>query len=146
MKSKIPEYQKTMILTIRRSIIQLFLLLPMFSFSQSNFEKTVQAGGVIINGLSFLKGNKQASTDKTQVMLCIKNKLSEKIAFTIKGKDKEDNEIKKDMVVQNDGKECFFEIPKGIYSYEVLLPNKEIFKKGEYRFEDDITITIKKEE
>src|SRR6218665_3016550 len=127
----------------KKYIFQLLLLLPLFSFCQSNFEKTVQAGGVIINGLSFLKGNKQVSTDKPLIMLCIKNKLSEKIAFSIKGKDKEDNEIKKDMVVQNDGKECFFEIPKGIYTYEVLLPNKETFKKGEYKFDDDITITIK---
>lgn len=142
MKSNIP----TITLSSKKHIIHLFFLLPVFSFSQSNFEKTVQAGGVIINGLSFLKGSKQTSTDKTLILLCIKNKLSEKIAFSIKGKDKEDNEIKKDMVIQNDGKECFFEIPKGIYTYEVVLPNKEIFKKGEYKFDDDITITIKKDE
>lgn len=141
MKSNI----QTITLRSKKYIIQL-LLLPLFSFSQSNFEKTVQAGGVIINGLSFLKGNKPTSTDKTVILLCIKNKLSEKIAFNIKGKDKEDNEIKKDMVIQNDGKECFFELPKGIYTYEVVLPNKEIFKKGEYKFDDDITITIKKDE
>ena len=124
----------------------LFIIIhPFFSFSQSDFEKTLQAGGAIINGLSFLRGNK-ATNNKTVLMLCVKNKLQEKITFKITGKDKDDNEIRKDLVIQNDGKECFLEIPKGVYTYEVLLPNKETFKKGEYKFEEDVTITIKKEE
>ncbi len=120
-------------------------ILPYFCFSQSDFEKTIQAGSVLVNGLSFLKGNK--STDnKTSLMLCIKNKLSDKITFKITGKDKDDNDVKKDMVIQNNGKECLFEIPKGVYTYEVILANKDTFKKGEYKFDEDITVTIKKEE
>lgn len=130
---------------MKKYIIQLFILLPLFSFSQSDFEKTIQAGGIIINGLSFLKGNKPASDNKLTLMLCVKNKLDEKINFKILGQDKEGNEIKKDLVIAIDSKECFLEIPKGIYTYEVLLTNKETFKKGEYKFDDDITITIKKE-
>jgi hypothetical protein len=55
------------------------------------------------------------------------------------------NQPVRDIVIQNDGKECFLEIPKGIYTYEVLLSNKDTFKKGEYKFDDDITIIIKKE-
>ncbi|TBX70923.1 hypothetical protein EZL74_00030 [Flavobacterium silvisoli] len=120
-------------------------ILPYFSFSQSDFEKTIQAGSVLVNGLSFLKGNKFAD-NKTSLMLCIKNKLSDKITFKITGKDKDDNDVKKDMVIQNNGKECLFEIPKGVYTYEVILANKDIFKKGEYKFDGDITITIKKDE
>jgi len=123
----------------------LLMALPLFSFSQSDFEKTIQAGSVLVNGLSFLKGNK-SSDDKTVLMLCIKNKLSDKITFKIAGKDKEDNDVKKDMVIQNNGKECLFEIPKGVYTYEVILANKDTFKKGEYKFDEDITITIKKDE
>jgi len=123
----------------------LLMALPLFSFSQSDFEKTIQAGSVLVNGLSFLKGNK-SSDDKTVLMLCIKNKLSDKITFKITGKDKEDNDVKKDMVIQNNGKECLFEIPKGVYTYEVILANKDTFKKGEYKFDEDITITIKKDE
>lgn len=129
---------------MKKYIIQLLILLPLLSFSQSNFEKTIQAGGVIINGLSFLKGNKPVS-DKLVVMLCVKNKLEEKINFKIAGQDKDGNEIKKDLVIQIDGKECFLEIPKGIYTYEVILSNRDTFKKGEYKFDDDTTITIKKE-
>ncbi len=126
--------------------IFIFFIIPLFSFSQSDFEKTIQAGGIIINGLSFLKNNKPSqNTNKMVLVLCVKNKLEEKITFKIIGKDLEDNEVKKDLVIQNDGKECFLEIPKGIYTYEVILSNKETFKKGEYKFDDDITVTIKKE-
>jgi hypothetical protein len=126
--------------------IFIFFIIPLFSFSQSDFEKTIQAGGIIINGLSFLKNNKPSqNTNKMVLVLCVKNKLEEKITFKIIGKDLEDNEFKKDLVIQNDGKECFLEIPKGIYTYEVILSNKETFKKGEYKFDDDITVTIKKE-
>lgn len=130
---------------MKKYILHLILIIPLFSFSQSNLEKTIQAGGVIINGLSFLKGGKSDSDNKSAIMLCVKNKLEEKITFKIVGKDKEDNEIKKDLVIQIDGKECFLEIPKGIYTYEVVLTNKDIFKKGEYKFDDDINITIKKD-
>lgn len=126
--------------------IFIFFIIPLFSFSQSDFEKTIQAGGIIINVLSFLKNNKPSqNTNKMVLVLCVKNKLEEKITFKIIGKDLEDNEVKKDLVIQNDGKECFLEIPKGIYTYEVILSNKETFKKGEYKFDDDITVTIKKE-
>ena len=98
----------------------IFLIFPIISFSQSDFEKTIQAGSVIINGLNFLKSNKTPSNNKMVLMLCVKNKLEEKVTFKIIGKDLDDNDIKKDLVIQNDGKECFLEIPKGIYTYEVL--------------------------
>lgn len=130
---------------MKKYFLIIITAIPLFSFSQSDFEKTIQAGGALINGLSFLKGNK-SSDNKTILMLCVKNKLQEKITFKIIGKDKDDNDIKKDLVIQNDGKECFLEIPKGVYTYEVLLNNKETFKKGEYKFDGDITITIKREE
>lgn len=130
---------------MKKYFLLLLTLIPICSFSQSDLEKTIQAGGALINGLSFLKGNKNPD-NKTVLTLCVKNKLQEKITFKITGKDKEDNDIKKDLVIQNDGKECLLEIPKGVYTYEVLLTNKETFKKGEYKFDDDITITIKKEE
>lgn len=128
-----------------KKYIVLLILLPLFSFPQSNLEKTIQAGGVIINGLSFLKGNKSSPVTKSVIVVCVKNKLEEKITFKIVGRDKEDNEIKKDLVIQVDSKECYLEIPKGIYTYEVLLTNKDTFKKGEYKFDEDTTITIKKE-
>ena len=69
--------------------------------------------------------------------------MVDKITFRIVGKNEEGDEIKKELVVQKDGKECLFELSKGIYTYEVVLPNKEIYKKGEYKFNEDVVITIK---
>jgi len=49
----------------------------------------------------------------------------------------------KSLVIQKDGKECLLDIPVGIYTYEIVLPNKEIYKRGEYRFDESMTITVK---
>ena len=32
-----------------------------------------------------------------------------------------------------------------IYTYEIDLSNKEVYKKGEYKFNEEITITVKDE-
>ena len=116
------------------------------SFSQSDVDKILKGGEIIVNGLSFLKKDKseaKESNSKIIESVCIKNKLTDKITFIISGKDAEDNTIKKEMVIQKDGKECVFELPKGIYTYEIVLANKEIYKKGEYKFNEEITITVK---
>jgi hypothetical protein len=127
----------------------LFLLLMFFSFSafsQSDVEKILKGGEIIVNGLSFLKKDKSESKETNSKVIesvCIKNKLTDKITFIISGKDAEDNTIKKEMVIQKEGKECVFELPKGIYTYEIVLANKEVYKKGEYKFNEEITITVK---
>jgi len=130
----------------------LFIIISLNFFSyahpQSDFEKTLKAGEVLVNGLSFLKNGKsetKSSDSKIIESVCIKNKLAEKITFIITGKDADDSIVKKEMVIQKEGKECVFELPKGIYNYEIILSNKEIYKKGEYRFIEDVTITIKAE-
>lgn len=71
--------------------------------------------------------------------------MLEKINVKFSGKDKAGAVVYKELVVPNDGKECVFEIPKGIYTYEIILSNKEIYQKGEYKFEEEITITVKKD-
>ncbi|WP_395043676.1 hypothetical protein [Flavobacterium sp.] len=131
--------------------IKIFLILFFTSslcFSQSNLEKVLRSGEVIITGLSFLKATKtEAKPNDVKFIesLCIKNKLSDKITFSIVGTDQEDNVVKKELVIQKDGKECVFELPKGIYTYEIVLANKEVFKKGEYKFDEQLTITVKLE-
>lgn len=128
------------------------LLTPLFfiynSYSQSDIEKILKGGEIIVNGLTILKNNKSETKNTNSKIIesvCVKNKLTEKITFSFVGKDEEDNVVKKELVIQKDGKECVFELPKGIYTYEIVLPNKEVFKKGEYKFNEEITITVKQE-
>ena len=129
-------------------IIVLIFLCNNFIYSQSDIQNILKGGDIIVNGLSFLKGNKSETKNtnsKVVESICVKNKLTDKITFSFVGKDEEDNVVKKELVIQKDGKECVFELPKGIYTYEIILPNKEVFKKGEYKFNEEITITVKQE-
>lgn len=121
-------------------------LITITSYSQTDVDKILKGGEIIVNGLSFLKKDKSEAKETNSKIIesvCIKNKLTDKITFIISGKDAEDNTIKKEMVIQKDGKECVFELPKGIYTYEIVLANKEVYKKGEYKFNEEITITVK---
>jgi len=131
-----------------KKIILLLFFINFNVYSQSDIDKILKGGEIIVNGLSFLNGNKSAtksSNSKVVESVCIKNKLTDKITFSLVGKDEEGNVVKKEMVIQKDGKECVFELPKGIYTYEIVLANKEVFKKGEYKFNEEITITVKQE-
>jgi len=124
------------------------ILFPMLSFAQSDIGKVLKGGEIIVNGLSFLRSNKSEAKETNSKVIesvCIKNKLADKITYTMVGKDEEDNVVKKELVIQKDGKECVFDIPKGIYTYEIVLANKEVYKKGEYKFNEEITITVKQE-
>ncbi len=131
-----------------KKFLTALILIPVFSSAQSDIENVLKLGQVIVSGFSIVKATKSATKEdsKTVAVVCIKNKLAEKITFKLSGKDNHEEKIVKELVVQNDGKECVFEIPKGIYAYEVLLANNEVYKKGEYKFEDDIVITVKKED
>lgn len=123
-------------------------MLCMFSSAQSNLEKVLKSGEIVVNGLSFLISNKAASKSSNAKVvegICVKNKLLDKISFSLVGKDEEGTAVKKELVIQKDGKECVFELPKGIYTYEVVLANKEIYKKDEYKFYEELTITVKEE-
>lgn len=122
------------------------ILFPLFLYPQSNIDKILKGGEIIVNGLSILKKDKSEVKEtnfKLIESVCVKNKHTEKITFIINGKDTEDNLIRKELIIQIDGKECFFELPKGIYTYEIILNNKETYKKGEYKFDEEITITVK---
>jgi hypothetical protein len=131
---------------VRFLTVMITLLLYLPSYSQSDLDKILKGGEIIVNGLSILKKDKsegKESNSKVIESVCIKNKLTDKITFVISGKNEEDIVIKKELVIQKDGKECVFELPKGIYTYEIVLANKEVFKKGEYKFNEEITITVK---
>ncbi len=127
---------------MKLSLYMAILLLPLFSSAQSDL---IKGSELILNGLSFLKSNKEAKRSNSKFIesICIKNKMQDKITFTLVGKDEEGTAFKKELIIPKDGKECVFEMPKGIYTYEIVLSNKEIFKKGEYKFEEQLVITIK---
>ncbi len=135
-------------MNLLKPILATLIMLPINTFAQSDFEKVLKVGEVMLNGFSIFKLS-SGSTKKLQgpniPSVCIKNRLQEKISFIITGKDAEGVAVVKEMVIQNDGKECVFNILKGIYTYEILLANKEQYKKGEYNFDDDVVIVVKKE-
>ena len=120
----------------------------MILFAQTDIASALKVGEVVLSGFTIFKSSKSDTKKDSKIVssVCIKNKLTEKINFKMVGKDEQDNEVKKEMVIQNDGKECVFNVPKGIYTYEVTLSNKDTYKKGEYKFDDDVVITIKKDD
>jgi hypothetical protein len=130
-----------------RKLTALIILLPMISFAQSDLETAIKGGELLLSGLSIFKVAKSDSKENSKVIesVCVKNKRSDKITFRIVGKNEEGDDIKKELVIPKDGKECLFILPKGIYTYEIVLANKEIYKKGEYKFEDDVVFTVKDE-
>ena len=127
------------------NLITIIVLFPLLSFSQSDLQTVLKGGELLLSGFSIFKTNKAATNKDSKIIesVCVKNKLVDKITFRIVGKNEEGDEIKKELVIQKDGKECLFVLPKGIYTYEVVLPNKEIYKKGEYKFDEEVIITIK---
>jgi hypothetical protein len=133
---------------VQKIMIFIFCIVYSNIVAQSDIDKLLKGGEIIVNGLSFLKKDKTETKETNSKIIesvCIKNKLADKITYSMIGKDEEGNVIKKELVIQKDGKECVFEIPKGIYTYEIVLANKDVYKKGEYKFNEEITITVKEE-
>ncbi len=116
-------------------------------FSQADINTVIKGGELLLSGLSVLKISKSNAKKDSKVIesVCVKNKLTDRITFRIEGKNEEGVEFKRELVIPKDGKECLFVLPKGIYTYEIVMTNKEIYKKGEYKFEDEVVITIKDE-
>ena len=109
-----------------KSFLFLILLSTSLMYSQSDIDKVLKSGEVLVNGLSFFKTNKsetKSTNSKIIESVCVKNKLTDKITFKIVGKDAEGNDVKKELVIPKEGKECLFELPKGIYTYEIVLAN-----------------------
>ena len=116
-------------------------------FSQADINTVIKGGELLLSGLSVLKISKSNAKKDSKVIesVCVKNKLTDRITFRIEGKNEEGDEFDRELVIPKDGKECLFVLPKGIYTYEIVMTNKEIYKKGEYKFEDEVVITIKDE-
>jgi hypothetical protein len=75
--------------------------------------------------------------------VCIKNKLKDKVSFTLTRKNEDGTTMLKEAVIPKEGKECLMDLPRGIYAYEIDWPDKQVYKKGEYKFDGSLTITLK---
>ncbi|WP_295199661.1 hypothetical protein [uncultured Chryseobacterium sp.] len=112
--------------------------------TMSGLDKGLAIGNMLVQGYIALKGNGKKPVDpnaKTVDSFCFKNKMDEKITIKFNGKI-EDEEIKKEFVIQKDEKECTYNLPKGIYTYEVLLSSKDVYQKGEYKVSEETLMTI----
>jgi len=113
--------------------------------AQSDLDKIIKGGEIIMGGLVILKNNsthefnEKGNIDK----VCIKNKLKDKVSFTLTRKNEDGTTTVKEAVIPKEGKECLMDLPRGIYAYEIDWPDKQVYKKGEYKFDGAITITLK---
>ncbi|WP_396140892.1 hypothetical protein [Flavobacterium sp.] len=132
---------------MKHKIIISLLFMSQLLFSQADINTVIKGGELLLSGLSVLKISKSNAKKDSKVIesVCVKNKLTDRITFRIEGKNEEGDEFKRELVIPIDGKECLFVLPKGIYTYEIVLTNKEIYKKGEYKFEYEMVITVKDE-
>ena len=131
-------YRKQTALTI--------LLFPLLATAQSDLNAIVKGGEILVGGLiTLLSSSKTPPNPSIVESVCIKNKMNDKITLIITKQTDDGEEIKKELVIQKDSKECFYDLPKGVYSYEILTSEAEIFKKGEYRFKEKTLIIIKDE-
>ena len=123
------------------------LFISQLLFSQANITNVIKGGELLLSGLSVLKASKSNAKKDSKFIesVCVKNKLSDRITFRIFGRNEQEEEVKRELVIPKEGKEYLYILPKGIYTYEIVLTNKEIYKKGEYKFEDDLVIIVKEE-
>lgn len=112
----------------------------------SNLDKGLIIGNLLIQGYQAIRGNNHKEVNpnaKTVDTFCFKNKLDQKITVKLLGKDEDEEEVNKELVIQSKTKECVFNLPKGVYVYEFVLPNKEIYQKGEYKVAEETLMTVK---
>jgi hypothetical protein len=123
----------------------IFLLLcPILAFPQSDTINLIRGGELLFGGLITIFSSSKPKNVNALIVesVCIKNKLEDKITFIITRQTEDGDEIRKELVIQKGSKEYFYELPKGVYTYEVRLANNQIFKKGEYRFVEKSTLIV----
>ncbi|KQS94044.1 hypothetical protein [Chryseobacterium sp. Leaf394] len=111
----------------------------------SSLDKGLVIGNLLIQGYQAIKGSSTKKApdpnSKTVDSFCFKNKMEEKIFIKLSAKV-EDESIAKDLVIQKDGKECTYNLPKAVYQYEIQLSSKDVYKKGEYNVMEETLMTI----
>ena len=119
------------------------LCAPVLASGQSDLETAIRGGELILTGLTAFRMAKSDPYGTLLQQVCVKNKFEGKITFQVTGKDQEGEDIVRELVIAPDGKECLFELPKGIYRYQVTLADETVAKKGEMKIEKEQTIVLK---
>lgn len=130
---------------MKKQIIFGVLFFSQWLFSQSDVTNVIIGGQLLLKGITELKSSLASSKAKGTVVesFCVKNKLQDKITYKIAGKQEDGCEFLKELIIPKDGKECLFLFPKGVYNFEILLTNNEVFKKGECLIDCDQILVIK---
>lgn len=123
--------------------IVLCCLLSLSLYSQKNLDKIIKGGELLVTGLTILKDKPTVGANGMIEKVCVRNKLTDKITLNLSTTGADGTIVLKSLVIPTDGKECLLDLPTGVYTYEIVLPSKEIYKRGEYRFDAATTITVK---
>ncbi|WP_333875594.1 hypothetical protein [Flavobacterium sp.] len=127
-------------------VIAALLMMPSASYAQSDLTAIVRGSEILVGGLiTLFSSSKTNSVSTTVESVCIKNKMNDKITLILTRQTEDGDDIKKELVIPQDSKECFYDLPKGVYSYEILLSDDTVYKKGEYRFKSKTVITLKED-
>ncbi len=127
-------------------LIAFLLLAPHFFKSQTTgLDRGIAIGNILVQGYAALKGGGKTADPnaKTVNSFCFKNKMEEKVSVVFIGKFEEED-IKKELVIPQDSKQCTYNLPKGVYTYEIILSDKETYQKGEYKVSEEAIMTINK--
>lgn len=125
--------------------IVMALIMPWAMHAQSDLETIIRGSEILLTGLTAFKMAKSDPYAQNIESVCVKNKLDDKITFALIGKDEDGEEVRRELVIAKGGKECLLNITKGIYTYEVVLADESVYKKGEYKLTGNETIVIKGE-
>lgn len=135
---------------MRRALAGLLFVLGTLMSAQTitNLDRGILIGNLLFEGYKALKGGPDATPKpdpnaKTAESFCYRNKTTERITVKMRSEaEGEDEAVSRELVIRKGDKECLYLLPKGVYMYEVLLPSKEVYQKGEYRVTEEMLITI----
>lgn len=129
-----------------KSVLAALLIFPMAANAQSDLTAIVKGSEILVGSLITLFSSSKKNVSSTTVeSVCIKNKMNDKITLVLTRQTEEGDEIKKELVIQKNSKECIYQLPKGVYTYEIILSNEEVYKKGEYLLKDKTVIVLKED-